>query len=239
MKIVADTHVHSCASSHAYSTVLENLQAAKAAGLAYLAVTEHGPQMPDAPHLWHVTNLHELPDSWEGVQLLRGVEANILDEEGALDIPENLLASLDWVIASMHLSCFAPGEEERHTRAWLQVADNPHVDVIGHCGDQRYRFDYERVIPVFGQKGKIVEINNNSFYVRPGSRENCVRIARLCMEHRVPVVVSSDSHFCAKVGRFETALAMLEEIGFPQELVLNASQHRFAQLVEEKRRQRS
>ena len=51
MKIIADTHTHTIASTHAYSTLLENVGYAKKAGLRAIAITDHGPAMPDAPHM--------------------------------------------------------------------------------------------------------------------------------------------------------------------------------------------
>ena len=56
MKFIADTHIHSIASNHAYSTIMENIEAARQKGLVYMAMTEHGPKMPDAPHIWHCVN---------------------------------------------------------------------------------------------------------------------------------------------------------------------------------------
>ena len=87
---------------------------------------------------------------------------------------------------------------EQSTKMWLNVAQNPHVDVIGHCGDENYRFDYERVIPEFAKYGKIVEINAASYRSRPSSINNCVEIARLCAKYGVPLVLSSDAHFAPK-----------------------------------------
>lgn len=231
MKIIADTHVHSVACSHAYSTISENIEAARLAGMRFMAITEHGPKMPDAPHYWHVTNIREVPSLCSGVEILHGVEADIMDSDGTLDLNAKILADLDWVIASMHISCFTPSTQEAHTRAWLNIAQNPDVDVIGHCGDSRYVFDYETGIKAFKEYGKLVEINNNSAYVRPGAKENCVEIARLCKKFEVPVVVNSDAHFCAKVGQFHTALELLSEMDFPEHLVVNADYDRFAALV--------
>lgn len=132
------------------------------------------------------------------------------------------------------MDCLTPGTVEDHTRAYLKLAENPHVDVIGHCGDERFRFDYERVIPVFGREGKIVEINNHSFAIRPGSAENCREIALLCKKHGVRVVVNTDAHFAMEIGQVPQALAMLESIDFPEELVVNADFDRFLALAREK-----
>ena len=152
MKLIADTHTHTIASNHAYSTVLENIEAAKERGLLYLAMTEHGPNMPDAPHIWHCLNQWEVPSVYRGVHILHGVEANILDADGSLDIDSRILRSLEWVIASMHGPCFAPQSREQHTKAWLKIAQNPDVDVIGHCGRGNYEFDCLPVLKAFKEK---------------------------------------------------------------------------------------
>ena len=111
---------------------------------------------------------------------------------------------------------------------------NPHVDVIGHSGDQRYLFDYRPVIEEFGRQGKVVEINSHSFVIRPGSDVNCRKIARLCAEMEVPVLVNSDAHVCYNVGHVQEAVAMLEEIHFPERLVLNAHADRLMEYLKEK-----
>ena len=73
-----------------------------------------------------------------------------------------------------------------------------------------------------------MEINNNSVNVRRGCRENCLEIARLCKKYEVPVVVSSDAHIFTQVGRFDNALALIDEAGIPEELVVNSSRERLA-----------
>lgn len=72
MKIVADTHCHTLASTHAYNTLLEMVRYAKQIGLKTIGLTDHGPAMPDGPHEWHFTNLAIWPDIIEGVRVLKG-----------------------------------------------------------------------------------------------------------------------------------------------------------------------
>ena len=76
--------------------------------------------------------------------------------------------------------------------------------------------------------GKLIEINSNSFSVRPGSDANCRQVAKLCQQYQVPVIVSSDAHSCYSVGNHDAALQMLEELEFPEELVINSSMERLA-----------
>lgn len=229
MKIIADTHTHTVASEHAYSTVMENITAAKAKGLRFIALTDHTGKMVGSPSDAYFACLKVgLPDEYDGVYILRGCEVNILDENGTLDLPPPLLDQLEWVIASVHGVLTAPMAVEQSTKMWLNVAQNPHVDVIGHCGDENYRFDYERVIPEFAKYDKIVEINAASYRARPTSVKNCIEIARLCAKYSVPLVLSSDAHFAGNVGEVSDAIRIVTEAGVPNELILNANATRFA-----------
>ena len=226
--IVADLHCHTIASTHAYSTVTEIAEEAARLGLTAVAVTDHGPEMPDAPHLWHFLNLQVLPPRIAGVRVLRGAEINVTDFSGRLDLPEEALNQLDIRIASMHNPAMPRGGIEEITAAWLAVAENPGVDIIGHCGTPAYPFDYERVIPAFGRAGKVVEINEGSFLVRADSLPNCRRIAELCARHGVRVTLDSDAHYHQRMGRVPQCRRLLEEIGFPPELVVSGSRRTFA-----------
>lgn len=233
MKIIADTHTHTLACDHAYSTLNENAAAAKAKGLAAIAMTEHSPSLPGAPTWLHFVSTGIMPPEIDGVAIIRGIEVNIMDYDGALDFPDEHLQRLGWVIASLHTPTITPSTVEDHTRVWLNVAQNPLVDVIGHCGDPRYAFDHEVVLPAFKAGNKIVEINSHSFTVRTGSLEQCTKIARLCAEYEIPVVASSDAHHTSGIGRVEQSLEMLESIGFPERLILNIDKDRFFAALEE------
>lgn len=231
---IADTHTHTIACDHAYSTLNENAAAAAKKGLRFLAMTEHAPAVPGAPGEFHFRNYNVIPRIINGVVILKGVEVNIMDKKGALDLPDHILEKMEWVIASMHVLTYPPEDEKAHTRAWTAIAENPLVDVIGHCGDARYPFDMDAVLRKCRDEKKIVEINAHSFRVRPGTSERCERIARKCMDLGIPIVVSSDAHTDAQVGYFDAALRMLHKIGFPEELVLNGEYERFLAVAREK-----
>lgn len=231
---VADFHTHSLVSPHAYSTLTENAAAAAKAGMLAMASTDHGEATPDFAHHWHFSNMGILPPYLEGVRLLRGIEANVMDFDGTLATDSCRLQQMDLVIASMHTGIMKDGTPEELTRAWAAVAENPDVDIIGHPGTPRFAFDYETVIPLFGQYGKVVEINEGTFRVRGDSAENCKRIALLCKKYGVRVAVNSDAHFHAHVGQFSQAVALLREVAFPPELVINNSRKSVKAFLNEK-----
>lgn len=225
MIFCADLHTHTIASTHAYSTVGEICAQAAKIELKAVAITDHGPALPDAPHEWHFGNLRCLPRELEGVYLMRGAEANVTDELGSLDVPNAV--KLDYVIASMHHEAYKPSTIAKHTEAWLAMCDNPDVDCLGHTGQRDFVFDYEEVVKRCRDTNTLIEINNASEFARKGSWENCAKILELCKKHGTQIVVTSDAHGAWMVGRFEKSIALLDEIGFPEELVVNADWERF------------
>ena len=229
MNIIADTHTHTSASTHAYSSLSEVVHAAALKGLYAVAITDHGEAMPGSPQPWYFHNMHVIPRILEGVIVLRGQECNVLDYEGHIDLRQDDEPVMDWIVASMHTPTMPKGPHtlEDITRAWLAVARDPRVHVIGHSGSDQYVFDYERVIPEFGKNGKLVELNESSFINRPSFIPNCARILSLCKKYGVPVILNTDSHFATLVGDFSHSLALLEQMNFPEELVVNSSIWRF------------
>ena len=237
--VEVDTHTHTVASSHAYSTVLEMAQYAAAAGLKAIVITDHGSALPDGvASEWHFGNLRCLPPYICGVRVLHGAEANIIDFNGSLDLSLEHQQKLDWIIASFHEPTLAHGSVEDHTRAYLALSDNPYIDVIGHSGSDPYQYDYEKVLPVFKAKSKLVEINNHSFDVREGAAVNCRDIALICKKYDIPIVVNSDAHSCFSVGNVKEAFRMLSSIDFPTGLIINLEFSRLANWIENKRKRK-
>lgn len=235
MEIVADLHLHTVATKHAFSTVQENARAASEKGLYAIAITEHGPAMLDAPPWYFFKNLLVVPDELFGVRILKGCEVNVLSYRGNLDMQANVLAPLDWVVASFHKGIMHPKTAEEHTKGHLAVAENPYIDVIGHCGQEAFPFDHEKVVKAFKEYGKIVEVNAGSFFSRPGSAENCRDIVRYCKKYEVPVVLDSDAHYCDLIGRVQPCIDMIEELGYPEKLVVNADVDRLCTYLERRK----
>lgn len=235
MNIIADTHTHTIASTHAYSTLEEMVHAAARKKLYAIAITDHGYRMPGAPGRWYFENMRVIPHYMEGVLVLHGQETNIIDTDGGVDLEPDCADTLDWIVASIHDVAF-PCEKptvEAITNVWMNIAKNPHIHVIGHSGTKEYAYDFETVIPEFGRTGKLVELNEGSFTGRKKSIPNCKKIMELCKKHSVPIILNTDSHISATVGCFEHSLALLKELDFPEELVVNASTDRFHAYLKE------
>lgn len=225
MKIIADMHTHTVASGHAYSTVNELARAARDKGLEALAITDHGPALPGGPHLYHFGAMRFIPRLIGGVRIFCGVEANILEADGTLDMPANYLARLDFVMAGLHEGCGFNGRGiDANTGAVLKAMENPRVRAISHSGNPEFPVHQEKLVEMALETNTALEINNASFSIsRKGSRPNCERLAELLARSGAPVIVGSDAHIMQGVGEFDQALAVLEKAGVRAEQVVNSS----------------
>lgn len=167
MRDVLDLHTHTLASGHAYSTINEMIQAAKDKGLKMLGITEHAPEMPGSCSSMYFVNFRVLPRERDGLTVLFGAELNIVDYEGHVDLPEEMLRGLDLVIASLHTPCIRPGTREENTRAYLKAMENPCLNIIGHPDDARYPIEYRPIVERAKERGILLEVNNSS--LKPGS----------------------------------------------------------------------
>ena len=224
MKSIMDLHTHTIESGHGYSTLKENIEAAQKTGLLFLGFSEHGPAMPGGPHEFFFSNFKCIPRQHGDLRLFCGIEANVMDYEGRLDLPEQLLQKMDYVIASMHVPCVTPGSKAENTRASINAMRNPYVKILGHPDDARYPLDYDELVRAAREEQVVLEVNNSSPHPlspRPGARENIKILLNTCMKYQVPIVMGTDSHVCYTIGQFDAALELIEEVGFPEELILN------------------
>ena len=206
-----DLHCHTTASDGTAS-IEEMATAARDAGYQYLAITDHSATFGfgDEVSPDRLLEQIELIRSTEvdGIQLLAGSEVNILPD-GSLDYDEELLAQLDWVVASIHTS-FRMTPEAMTARI-VRAIEHPLVDVIGHPSGRKiehrspYEYDVERVIDAAVSTATMLEINAN-----PDRRDLNDIQARAAAAAGVPLVISTDAHRPAtftRVPRYGIATA--------------------------------
>ncbi|WP_331681692.1 phosphatase [Romboutsia sp.] len=235
MKALIDLHTHTIVSGHAYSTVQENIQEAIKTGLKYLGLSDHAPNMPGGPHPYYFYSIYCIPREVDGLKILRGIEANIIDFEGNTDVPDDMLTHIDYMIASLHPPCIQWGSEEENTNAILKVMEHPKVKIIGHLDDSRYKVDYERIIKKAKEKNILLEINNSSLSpttFREGAWKNISTLLNTCEKYKVRVIMGTDSHISYDIGKFDYAQKAIEDNDFPKELVINYNEDEIIKLFE-------
>lgn len=234
MKYLIDTHVHTVASGHAYSTIDEIAKVAEIKGMEMVAITDHSPGLPGGAHEFYFTNMKILPDYLHGVRILKGVECNIIDYEGSIDFGPNVLGQLDLVIASLHPPCIPYADKEVITRTVIKTMENPYVNIIGHPGDDRYPLDMDQIAYYAKEHKVLLEVNNSSLKrtsTRVGGAENVREMLLCCKNHKTPVIIGSDAHFSHHIGGFDEAIELLKEIDFPEHLVMNRNKEEFMNYI--------
>lgn len=224
MRDLLDSHTHTLASGHAYSTMNEMIAAAKRKGLSLLAITEHAPAMPGSCQRIYFDNLRVVPRKYEELRVLQGVELNILNREGEIDLPDVTLERMDVVIASIHPPCYSENSAEAHMEAYLNVMKNPYVNIIGHPDDGRFPLDYEVLVRAAKEHHKLLEVNNSSLLpttYRVNARENYRTLLSLCERYEVPIIIDSDAHIDSAVGEHAQAWELIREVNFPNRLIAN------------------
>ncbi|MGN1318035.1 MAG: phosphatase [Lachnospirales bacterium] len=230
MNFVLDVHTHTVASGHAYSTVTENALYAKKIGLKLIGISDHAPKMPGSAGYLNFLNLKVLPEYIEGVRVLKGIELNIMDSTGKVDMKNNILKRLDYAIASLHIPCIDPMEADECTKTLINVVKNPYVNIIGHPGDPRYPLNVREFVKNARDYNTLIEINNSSFAKgnsRQGGESIVLEILEECKREATPVILGSDAHFHSYIGGFENILPLLKETDFPEELIINTDTKAF------------
>ena len=199
-----DLHCHTVASDGTAS-VQEMAQAARERGYDYLAITDHsasfgfGNAVSPQGLQDHIARIRAV--RVDGIELLAGTEVNILPD-GSLDYDDDLLAELDWVIASVHSSFQM--DATAMTERILHAIEHPLLDAIGHLTGRKierrppYALDVERVLEAAARTGTMLEINSS-----PDRRDINEVYARAAAQAGIPIVIISDAH---RVGGFDVVL---------------------------------
>ncbi|MBA4543740.1 MULTISPECIES: DNA polymerase/3'-5' exonuclease PolX [Thermoactinomyces] len=210
-EIRGDLHMHTLYSDGADS--IKNMAlAAKARGYEYIAITDHSVSLKVAGGL----SVEELMEQWaeierinaelEGIVILKGVEMDILPD-GRLDYPDEILARMDFVIASIH-SRFNQ-DEEAMTKRIIQAMENPYVNMIAHPTGRLllrrdpYSVDVDRIFQAAKETGTILELNSNPH--RLDLNDELIKKAK--EEYGLTFAINTDAHSTAELGNIAYGVA--------------------------------
>jgi len=195
--VKGDLHSHTTLSD-GRNSLEEMAAAARDRGYGYLAITDHSASHGFGDHvtperLWErIEEVRAWNKGKRGFRLLSGSEINI-GLDGSLDYPDDLVAELDWVVASVHTSFNV--SKQQMTERVLTAIENPDVDCIGHLTGrligrrEPYGIDVEAVAEAAARTGTMIEINGN-----PNRRDLSDLHARLAVEAGVKIVLNTDAH---------------------------------------------
>jgi DNA polymerase (family X) len=208
--IRGDLHMHTVASDGRF-TIEQMAEAARERGYEYIAITDHSAThgfgndvQPDELRR-QIERVHEADAAIPGIRILAGTEVNVMPD-GTLDYDDDLLAQLDWIVASLH-SSFRIGEKEQTDRM-IRAMEHPLVDAIGHPTGRLierrapYALDIDAVAEAAVRTGTFLEINAN-----PDRRDLNELNARRVVEAGVTVVIDSDAHWTRTLANMQYGVA--------------------------------
>jgi DNA polymerase (family X) len=214
--LVGELHCHSDWSSDGKASIEEMARTARSNGYRFLALTDHSHYLRDGRMEAQWREIDEVNARVKPFKVLKGVEANIR-ADGAIDVDDELLAELDWVVASLHHAF-----DKSPTERILAAIDHPHVDCIGHLTGRKLNrragadVDIEQVVARAVETRTALEINS-----QPDRLDMRDAHARLAGEAGVLVPVTTDAHSTAALGYRELGIAQARRAWLTKEQVLN------------------
>jgi DNA polymerase (family 10) len=211
-----EMHCHSTWSADGRGSIEEMARTAKARGYRFLCMSDHSHYLRDGRLEAQWREIDEVNERLKPFRVLRGIEANIR-ADGSLDVDDEDLAQLDWVIASLHTSF-----DRSPTERILGAMDNPHVDCIGHLTGRRLLkrdgapVDVERVVAHAVESGTALEINS-----QPDRLDMRDTHARLAGEAGVLVPITTDAHSIGALGYAELGVAQARRAWLTKDKILN------------------
>lgn len=236
IKIEADLHVHSTFSGHAYSTIDELANEAKLKGLKMIALTDHGPALPGGTHFNYFNNLGVLPDRIHGVRVLKGIEANILND-GSLDLDKRYFRHLNFIACGIHMNTgYTNITKKEHTQATINAIKNPLVDMITHPASMSNRLELKEVVKAAKEYDVILEINASSHKANKGrgNRELTRKLIELSLENGNIIAVNSDAHYRDMVGDLSTLEPIIGDGIISNNDIINSSTEKILEFLSKK-----
>ena len=213
-----DLHMHTTWSD-GRATLDEMVAAAKEEGREYVAICDHAKRLKGDLLARQGEAIATVNESVKGIEVLRGVEVDIR-RDGSLDMGDDLLAELDWVMASIH-SGFS-GSRDELTKRLVAAMENPHVDCIGHPTGRKinkrapYELDLDAVFAAAVETGTFLEINS-----QPDRLDLRDVHARAAAEAGVGIVVSTDAHRLHELANLELGVFQARRGWLTAEHVVN------------------
>ncbi len=224
MKI--DLHTHTVASGHAHSTIQEMAKSASEKGVEVLAITDHGPAMPGAPVVSNFYCADRIPKFIDSVRILFGVEANIINSDGEIDLPERVMNKLDFVMAGFHLKCgYEDLGVEENTEVMIKTMKNKYVKIISHPYLHKMEVDIEKIALASIEHNVILELNASVFYLNTIENnlvyDDIKKMVKILKNNGSKILINSDAHSSFEVGKFDAVLNRLDELGLEKSDLMN------------------
>lgn len=225
-----DLHCHTLFSKCGIHTHMELLTRAKEIGLKGLAITDHGPILkPTTPGpFWDRLN-----SPLEGIKMFKGMECNVLDEDGNIDLLDEKLKYMDIVLLGLHPNLPPCDDKHKNTNMLIKAMEkNNAVNVITHPNDNHYPVNFYRLAASAIENNVVIELNNSKTLLQRVDDSVTKELISACKELGCPMIVNSDAHAIEELGLDESVRPLLDELDFPEDLIVNSTAEKAFEYLE-------
>lgn len=222
-----DLHNHTIASGHAANTIDELCIQARERGIKYLGITDHGPSMEGAPHEGYFWLAKRIPKEINGIRVLFGVEANIVDEKGNLDLNDQTLAFQDIVIAGIHAK--TPYEQNvnntccNNTKAIINAIEKKKCNILAHPIVELFDVEIKEITECSIANNVLLELNCQVFEkINECILEKYIEMIEIIKRMNARLIISSDTHYKHQLGDFQPVLKYRKILGLDDSLIINS-----------------
>jgi putative hydrolase len=217
--IEVDLHTHSHFSLCGMHTILEIISHARSLGMKGVAITDHGPTLGGR---FCGPFFDRFMSPYPDITVYKGMECNVLDENGTIDLPENSSRMMHIILLGLHYNLPQNLGRETYTKMLLTAIDkNPQVDMITHPNEPGYPLDFDRIASHAAVKGIALELNVSRNLYGRSTVEDTIALLDACRRAGCFIAVCSDMHAIHELGNDEPVKGIIESAGFPQDLIVN------------------
>ncbi len=214
-----DLHIHTSISKDSQNTLLEYINQAKKLKMKVIGISNHGPKtgvmMGGEVHF---RSMARVPKTVEGVRVLKGIEANIIDKDGSTDITERIFEKLDYAMASFHqVSLYKRGDIKTDTRAMIETIKSGRINIITH--PYVVGVDIEKVAEAACKNNVLLEIDNN--YLKADYLPDIIKMIEIVRKHKDKIIIGGDAHNIWELGDDSKINKIKKEIGLTEDLIIN------------------
>ncbi len=233
--LIHDMHVHSIRSQCGTMTYGEIVARAQTLGMRSVAITDHALAFHANRFQFHIL-VKRFPGEVDGLRVYRGIELNVVDEDGNVDMPEELLGHFEWVLLGLHpvRGCLRDRDRRTTTDALIAaIGRHPWIDAVVHPTQRTHDLDFERLLPAMASAGCAFEVNECGHLYGKADPDHTARVLREAVEAGVPVVTNSDAHVFHELGEDGAIHDIFLRAGLDPSLALNADEDRLEAHVTE------
>jgi putative hydrolase len=221
-----DLHIHTLASGHAQNTILEYINQAKRLNMKVIGISDHGPSTDSLANETYFVTLRRIPSKVNGVRILKGIEANIISPEGNIDISDNVINKLDYIMAGFHLNqLYSDKGEKENTEVIISAIRQGKINILTHpFVTSIFPVDVRKVSEEACKNSVLLEVNLHyikRFIKNKKVMSNLKTMIKVVKKNNKKVILGSDAHNIWELADDSAVTKIKKEIGLTDKSIIN------------------